>query len=70
MTVKVTSDPGAEPAGSVFGAPIRVPGILLCTNGERWCGRVWVANHRRQLPEMMAERRDHEVYCRGGLVLH
>jgi len=69
LNVKVTANPAGELPGSVLGAPIRIPSVLLCTNGENWCGRVWVANHRRQLPERLAERRDHEARCRGGLVL-
>jgi hypothetical protein len=69
MTAKVTSTPATELPGSVIGRPIRIPFVLLCTNGERFCGKTWTANSRHQLAEYMAERRTHEQNCRGGLII-
>jgi hypothetical protein len=68
MAVKVTSDPSAELPGNVVGAPLRIPAILLCTQGERFCGATWVANTARDLPDRLAERRRHEATCGGGLI--
>jgi hypothetical protein len=68
MAVKVTSNPSAELPGSVVGAPIRLPYIMLCTQGERFCGATWVANRARELPEKLAERRKHEENCKGALI--
>jgi hypothetical protein len=69
VSVKVTGNPSAELPGSVIGQPVRIPAILLCTQGERFCGRVWVANTVRDLPVKMTERRRHEEKCSGGLVV-
>lgn len=69
MPVNITSSPSGVLPGTVLGKPIRIPHVMLCTQGERWCGRHWTANNRRQLAEYMAERRRHEESCRGGLIL-
>jgi hypothetical protein len=69
MSTSVTTNPSSLLPGQVLGAPIRLPRIMLCTQGERWCGWVRTANDRRQLAELMAERRRHEENCRGGLIL-
>jgi hypothetical protein len=69
MSVKVTGDPSAELPGSVIGAPIRLPYLMLCTQGEAFCGATWVANSQRELPVKLAERRRHEENCRGGLIV-
>jgi hypothetical protein len=53
----------------VIGRPVRIPYIMLCTHGERFCGKTWVANHRRDLPDRLAERRKHEEICAGGLIV-
>lgn len=68
MSVHVTANPSAEPPGSVIGKPIRLPHFMLCTQGERHCGRVWTANTEHDLVLKLAERRDHETGCRGGLI--
>jgi hypothetical protein len=67
--VDVTTTPSQLADGQVVGPPIRIPFIMLCHQGERWCGWVKVANTRRQLPELMAERRRHHEGCLGGLIL-
>jgi hypothetical protein len=69
MPVTVTSTPEAAMPGQVVGAPIRLPYVLLCTQGERWCGKHWTANSRPALAELMAERRKHENGCMGGLIV-
>ena len=70
MTVTVSTDPaGALADGSVVGRPIRLPYVMLCTEGERWCGRAWTANSRLQLAELLTDRRRHEQGCQGGLIL-
>ena len=69
MTVRVTSSPSTALPGEVVGKPIRIPHVMLCTSGEVFCGRTWVANSRHQLAEKMAERRKHEEQCRGGLII-
>ena len=69
MAVKVTSNPSGELPGSVIGRPIRLPHIMLCTQGERHCGRAWTANTEPDLVLKMAERREHEASCRGGLIV-
>jgi hypothetical protein len=66
VAVTVTTDPSTARPGDVIGRPIRVPAILLCTQGERFCGRIWVANTRMELPGKLAERRDHEARCAAG----
>jgi hypothetical protein len=69
MGVTVTGSPSSVVPGQVVGAPIRVPYLLLCTQGERWCGTHWAANTRRQLVQSLSSRRDHESKCNGGIVL-
>jgi hypothetical protein len=70
VAVTVTANPAAaRPPGSVIGRPIRLPHVMLCTEGERWCGRWWTASTRRALAEKLAERRTHEETCNGGLIL-
>jgi hypothetical protein len=69
VSVKVTANPSAELPGTVIGDPVRIPYILFCTQGgDRFCGRTWVANSRRELPGKLAERRTHEEKCEGGLI--
>jgi len=68
VSVSVTSSPASVLPGQVIGRPVRIPAILLCTAGERFCGKTWVANSERALPEKMAERRKHEESCQGGLI--
>jgi hypothetical protein len=69
VAVAVTGSPSSALPGQVVGAPLRIPAMLLCTQGERWCGKVWTANDRHQLVALLAERRDHEDRCQGGLIL-
>jgi hypothetical protein len=69
MSVAVTSSPATALPGQVVGRPMGIPAILLCTQGERFCGHTWVANSRRDLPEKLAERRKHEENCLGGLIV-
>jgi hypothetical protein len=69
MSVTVTSDPASALPGQVVGAPLRLPAVLLCTQGERFCGTKWVANTAREMPEKMAARRKHEEGCKGGLIV-
>lgn len=69
MSVHVTSNPSAELPGSVIGQPVRLPAALLCTQGERFCGKWWTANTREDFLLMSAERREHEARCRGGLIV-
>jgi hypothetical protein len=68
MPASVTASPASALPGQVVGKPMGIPAILLCTQGERFCGRAWVANNRRELPEKLAERRKHEENCLGGLI--
>ncbi len=70
MSVHVTANPSAELPGSVIGKPVHLPAILLCTmGGERYCGWKRIANSQEQYLLMSAERREHEVGCRGGLIV-
>jgi hypothetical protein len=69
MAVTFTGSPSTAMPGQVVGQPIRLPHVMLCTQGERHCGRTWTANTRRELTEKMAERRTHEAGCQGGLIL-
>jgi hypothetical protein len=69
VAVTVTGNPSSELPGSVIGQAIRLPYIMLCTNGERFCGATWVANTERELPERLLQRRQHEDNCRGGLII-
>jgi len=69
LNVKVTSNPSGALPGEVVGRPIRLPAVLLCTNGERFCGKTWTANSQWQLTAAMKERRAHEQSCRGGLIV-
>lgn len=69
MPASVTVNPASALPGQVLGKPMRIPAVLLCTQGERFCGQTWVANSMRDLPEKLAERRKHEDSCNGGLIL-
>lgn len=69
MSVHVTANPSAELPGSVIGKPIRLPAVLLCTMGERFCGKTWTANTQEQFLLKSAERREHEATCKGGLIV-
>jgi hypothetical protein len=53
----------------VIGSPLHLPYVMLCTQGERFCGKTWTANTDRDLPVMLAERRTHEATCQGGLII-
>ena len=68
MSVHVTSNPSAELPGSVIGKPIRLPHFMLCTQGQRPCGKAWTAHTEHELVLKLAERRDHETACKGGLL--
>jgi hypothetical protein len=68
VSVHLTSNPSAEIPGSFIGRPVRLPAVLLCTMGERFCGRVWTANTQEQFLLKSAERREHEAVCKGGLI--
>ena len=68
MSVHVTANPSAELPGSVIGKPMRLPAFLACTQGQRFCGKRWTANTEPELLLMLAERRDHETACKGGLL--
>ena len=54
--------------GAFTGQPLHIPWVLLCTNGERWCGWVRTANSQRDFVALAADRRVHESSCRGGLI--
>jgi hypothetical protein len=69
MTATVTSTPASALPGQVVGKPIRLPHVMLCTQGESFCGWVRTANTRLELAELMAERRKHEENCLGGLIV-
>jgi hypothetical protein len=69
VAVAVTGSPSSVLPGQVVGAPLRIPAVLLCTQGERWCGARWVANDRHELVSLLAARRNHEDGCQGGLIL-
>lgn len=69
MAVAVTGSPSSALPGQIVGAPIRLPYVLLCTQGERWCGKCWTANDQHVLVELLAARRKHEDACMGGLIL-
>lgn len=72
MPVHYTDSPSSELPGSVIGAPVRLPYVMLCQAappGQRPCGRVWTANTEREFIEKSAQRRDHERTCKGGLIV-
>ena len=69
MAVTVTANPSAELPGSFIGRPIRLPHVMLCTQGQRHCGRIWTANTEHELVLKLGERRDHEANCSGGLIV-
>ena len=58
-----------NPLEEVAGKPVRLPAVLLCTMGERFCGKVWTANTQEQYLLKSAERREHEATCNGGLIV-
>ena len=66
MSFHVTTTPSAELPGSVIGKPIRLPHFMLCLQG---CKKTWSANSEHELVLMLADRRDHEAACRGGLIV-
>lgn len=66
MAAKFSSTPVA---GEFTGSPLHIPWIMLCTNGERWCGWVRTANSARDFVTLAADRRVHEASCKGGLIL-
>lgn len=69
MTADVTGSPSTLLPGQVTGAPIRIPYVLCCRQGERFCGQTWTANTRLQFAEHLAARRRHEQDCPAGLIL-
>lgn len=65
----VTITPKPAPAEDDFvGRPIMLPYALLCTHGERWCGWVRTANSQKDFVTHAADRRVHELSCKGGIV--
>lgn len=69
MSVHVTANPSAELPGSVIGKAIRFPHFMLCTMGERPCGWRRTAKDEVDYLKKMAERREHEAGCKGGLII-
>lgn len=69
MSVRVTANPSGELPGSVIGRPYSLPAFLMCTMGERFCGKRWTARTETEFLLMSAERREHEADCRGGLIV-
>lgn len=70
MSVHLTANPSAEiPGSSALGRPIRFPYFMLCTMGERFCGKRWTARDEADLLLREAERREHEATCKGGLIV-
>jgi len=65
----ITISPASLTDGQVAGPPIRLPFVLLCHEGQRWCGWQRTANSKRQFTELLAERRHHAETCLGGLIL-
>ena len=66
MATRLSSRPAP---GEFTGAPLRIPFVLFCTQGERWCGWQRTANSRGEFAVLAMDRRQHEAGCRGGLVL-
>ena len=64
-----TSSASLALPGQIVGAPVRLPCVMLCTQGERFCGWKRTANTQRQFVEMAAEKRQHEQNCQGGLIV-
>jgi hypothetical protein len=76
VTVRITGSPASEridPSREFVGRPVMGwPHIMLCTAGEpgaRPCGKTWVAKDELDYLKKTAERREHEVTCRGGLIV-
>ena len=71
MPTRYTESPSETLPGEVVGPPIRLPHVMLCTQGEsgRWCGWIRTANTREQFIKYAAERREHELNCQGGLIV-
>jgi hypothetical protein len=69
MATRYTEAPSEALPGEVVGQPIRLPAVLVCTQGERHCGWARMANTRDQFIKYAAERRDHEMKCNGGLIV-
>lgn len=68
MATRYTERPSEVLPGEIIGEPIRLPAVMLCTQGERYCGWVRMANTRDQFARYAAERRKHELKCQGGLI--
>ena len=69
VSVRVTANPSGELPGTVIGRPYSLPAFLMCTMGERFCGKRWTARTETEFLLMSAERREHEADCRGGLIV-
>lgn len=70
MSTTYTPNPSTTAgADDVMGAPVRLPAVLCCTQGEVFCGKTWVANDQRQFVEKAADKRKHEMNCNGGLIV-
>lgn len=70
MPTAYSTSPSLALPGQVVGQPItHLPWVFLCCNGERFCGWARVANDRRQVVEIAAEKRTHEEICLGGLIV-
>lgn len=70
MVTTYTTNPSEAVPGQIVGAPItHFPHVMLCTQGEVYCGWSRVAKDPRDLVEVMAAKRRHEENCGGGLVV-
>lgn len=67
MSVTITPSP-APRDGDVVGRPLHLPFLLLCSHGERWCGWKRTANSQQGFVTHAADRRVHELSCRGGII--
>jgi hypothetical protein len=46
-----------------------LPAVLLCTQGERYCGWRRTARTEAEILAYTGEKREHEATCRGGLIV-
>lgn len=69
MSTTYTPNLSTALPGQAVGAPVHLPYILLCNQGERWCGWVRTANTQKQFLEYAADKRRHEEHCQGGLIV-
>lgn len=72
MSTYLTGAPGSvrRDGQQIIGKPYsHLPAVLLCTQGERFCGWRRTAKTEAEILIYSGEKREHEAGCQGGLII-